>query len=281
MQLGIPYGIGHWKDHLMPKKEAFRILANALDQNINTLDTSPEYGVAEKRIAEFMIRNPEKNFHIISKIKSVNDDENLYIRVRDIVRKNPIVALKNCSSFSLLLHSEADISRSDLVSALDELVASGEISQWGVSLYDSRNAEIAAKIEGCKIVQLPFGFLNPTFGRDGYINMLWLHGKLVHCRSVFTKGLLFNTDLSGDPVGFSLKKFFSLAIEKGVSPASLALSFVISTQGVASAVVGVDRCLHLKDLDENALLKLEKADVAEINDLAKHAILDNVRPEKW
>mgnify|MGYP001238357958 CR=1 FL=1 len=111
VQLGMPYGLGLWKNEMMPEATAFSILDAAWNGGITTLDTSSNYGVAEERIAKFMRLNPSKNFDLISKVKSINNDKNLYIRVRDIVRGNPILGLDNCSSFSLLLHSEGDILR--------------------------------------------------------------------------------------------------------------------------------------------------------------------------
>ena len=68
-QLGMPYGEGIWKQSLMPEEEAFNILSAAWERGITALDTSPDYGLAELRIAKFLSRNPQKQFHVISKIK--------------------------------------------------------------------------------------------------------------------------------------------------------------------------------------------------------------------
>ncbi len=281
VQLGMPYGLGHLRKKAMSRETAFDILNAAWNQKINTLDTSPEYGVSDKRVADYMRKNPEKNFHIISKIKSIIKNDNLYRNIRDVVRGNPTVHLKNCCSFSLLLHSENDIEHPEVVQVLDELVAHGEISQWGVSIYSHHSAVLAAEVEGCKIVQLPFSFLNQSFERKGLLSMLWKKGKLVHCRSVFTQGLLLRAKLSTTAIDASIERFFSYAASKGVSPANLALSFVTSTAGVASSIIGVDSCSHLQDLCENSLASIGKSEISIINKLANHAILDNVKPETW
>ena len=73
VQLGMPYGLGQWRQGLMPESVAFSILDAAWEMGITTLDTSPDYGIAEERIAKYMKINPTKQFHIISKIKSLMD----------------------------------------------------------------------------------------------------------------------------------------------------------------------------------------------------------------
>ena len=65
----MPYGLGSWKRKLMPEAEAFRILNAAWEKGITTLDTSPEYGLAEERVFRFMKENSTRKFHIISKMK--------------------------------------------------------------------------------------------------------------------------------------------------------------------------------------------------------------------
>ena len=64
-QLGMPYG-RHLKQSLMPEEEAFNILSAAWERGITALDTSPDYGLAELRIADITTL---KQFHVISKIK--------------------------------------------------------------------------------------------------------------------------------------------------------------------------------------------------------------------
>ena len=74
VQLGMPYGLGEWKDEVMPESVAFSILDEAWASGINTLDTANSYGLSEERIAKFLRLNPQKSFHVISKFKGYCDN---------------------------------------------------------------------------------------------------------------------------------------------------------------------------------------------------------------
>ena len=67
VQLGTAYGLGKWKQTLMPKSTAFNILHRAWVLGVRTLDTSPDYGVAENRIQSFLEEYPKQKFKIITK----------------------------------------------------------------------------------------------------------------------------------------------------------------------------------------------------------------------
>ena len=108
----MPYGLGSWKRKLMPEAEAFRILNAAWEKGITTLDTSPEYGLAEERVFRFMKENSTRKFHIISKIKNIpSEKHSAQSFIKDWFTKSPFVDLDNCLSLSVLLHNEADIRR--------------------------------------------------------------------------------------------------------------------------------------------------------------------------
>ena len=104
VQLGSPYGLGDWKDKVMPESVAFRILDEAWASGINTLDTASSYGLAEDRIAKFLRQNPQKYFHIISKFKDMGEGSQSALRLDQFVKGSGFVHLPNCSSYHLLFH---------------------------------------------------------------------------------------------------------------------------------------------------------------------------------
>jgi len=191
VQLGMPYGLVRWKNTLMPESEAFAILDAAWEMGITTLDTSPDYGIAEARIAKYMKDNPSKRFHIISKIKNIpaaaGDVQGCF---QDWFDNCPFHGLNSCASLSILLHRETDIYREDVLNELDAAVDVGKLYKWGVSVYGENVARDAAKIDNCALVQLPFGVLNQSFGRNGVIDLLSKAKKSVMVRSIFSQGLL-------------------------------------------------------------------------------------------
>ena len=71
VQLGQPYGHGLWRDETMPESEAYRILDIAWENGINTVDTSR---IHKKRLVTYLKRNPQKQFHVISKIRNLPNE---------------------------------------------------------------------------------------------------------------------------------------------------------------------------------------------------------------
>ena len=190
-QLGMPYGLGKWKHDLMPEGEAFAILDAAWEQGITTLDTSPEYGVAEERIAKYLEENPDKSFHVISKIKTIPDDDRAVgASLQSWFKSCPFINLNNSASLTLMLHRETDIYRNAVIEGLTEMKAQAKLFCWGVSVYKETTARYAAETDSCFVVQLPFGVLNQAFGRNGVIELLSKQKKIVMARSVFSQGLL-------------------------------------------------------------------------------------------
>lgn len=67
VQLGMPYGLGRWKNTLMPESEAFAILDAAWESGLTTLDSSPDYGMAEARLHRWRLlkKNMDKRSEAI------------------------------------------------------------------------------------------------------------------------------------------------------------------------------------------------------------------------
>lgn len=74
---------------------------------------------------------------------------------------------------------------------------------------------------------------------------------MVFVRSVFLQGLVFHTPEDLDPrMDFCrpyLRKYLDLCDKYGLSPAVLALSFVLSVPGVTTAVLGCDNVSQLEN----------------------------------
>jgi aryl-alcohol dehydrogenase-like predicted oxidoreductase len=245
VQLGMPYGLGPWSNTIMPESEAFAILDAAWEIGITTLDTSPEYGMAEARIAKYLAINPNKNFHIISKIKKIPIVDG-YVQscVENWFITCPFLRMTNCASLSLLLHQEADICREEVVGVLNSAVHKERLSGWGVSVYKSNIARVASNIDNCAMVQLPFSAMNQAFGRDGVIKLLSKQRKIVIARSVFLQGLMLKSEDAFDKLGKQdfevLRRLMSCLHQRGVSIQDFAISLAIAENGVSNLVLGAD-----------------------------------------
>ena len=285
-QLGMPYGLGCWKHELMPESEVFTLLDMAWEMGITTLDTSPDYGIAEERIAKYLRANAGKSFHIISKIKHTSTlEKNVKNIFQSYFDACPFTNFDVCSSLSILLHKEADIHRADIVEELDAAVQRGQIMQWGASVYGEGYALDASEIETCSIIQLPFGVLNQSFGRGGCIDRIDSKKTLIHARSVFTQGLLFFEndnlqDLSPE-VRNVLKHVARMAALSGQSKMQLGLRFVLSMAQINGAIIGVDKTEQLSELSEVLANPMGEKDISMLADLSELVQQDDVKPEKW
>ena len=234
----------------MPEREAFKILDAAFERGITSLDTSPDYGLAEARIARYLTTNPDKHFHIISKIKKLEFDANpIDGGFEQWLDNCPFLNLDNCSSISVLLHREKAIRNRRVRDVLSDAVDSKRLRQWGVSIYGPEAALIANTIDACKIVQLPFGPLNQSFARSGLIAQLEGRGKIVIARSVFAQGRLIELikENSEDRCADEdmIVDIRRALVNNGISITNFALSLALSEKGVASVVIGADSPNHI------------------------------------
>lgn len=261
-QLGMPYGEGVWKRSLMPEKEAFNILSAAWERGITAVDTSPDYGLAEFRIAKFLSLNPQKQFHVISKIKRLSSKINPPGKCfRSWLENNPFKGFQNCLSLSLLLHNEFDIFNDSIVAELQKFSANGNIDHWGLSVYGKKAAKHTLKVSDCKFIQLPFGVLNQEFGQSGLLKILSNQNKILFARSVFSRGLIsLPTDhLPGigereQKIIFDLKQFLDV---KQYSIYKFAIEFALNEPAVDHVVVGADSVEQLNAwFDEGESIKV-------------------------
>ena len=285
-QFGMPYGLGRWKNDLMPEAEVFALLDMAWEMGITTIDTSPDYGIAQARIAKYLRANAGKRFHIISKIKDISGAGK---NVKDIFQSYfdacPFTNFDFCSSLSVLLHRETDIYHPDIRKELDAAVRRGQIIRWGVSVYGEAYAKDASEIETCSIVQLPFGVLNQSFAHGGCIDYLNSNTTLIHARSIFTQGLLFceNDDLRAQSPGVRaivnhVERMGSLS---GQSKMQLGLRFVFSMPKIQSATIGVDKTEQLSEVYDVIANPIQENDNSRLASLFGYVQPDDVKPETW
>jgi len=286
VQLGMPYGIGRWKDALMPEKNAFAILDAAWEMGITTLDTSPNYGIAEERIAKYMLQNPNKEFHVISKIKEIDGNNQNVSRCLDAwAKNNPLLKVAELGSLSVLLHKENDIYRDSIVENLERLKKQKYFSCWGISVYSENAARHAALVPQCDIVQLPFSILNQSFNDNGVLKLLEKRQKITHARSIFTKGLLFLDALGltgiSEETSHAINLAKELSYKQNQTLMQFALNFALSFKQIKSGIIGADDPQQLAELSDCCGFISNSLDLNLICKVAKDIPPADVRPELW
>lgn len=248
VQLGIEYGLG--EHSAKPTEEAaFAILDKAVDLGVNTLDTANNYGESEAVIGRWLTKRRaegKKLPYIVTKVGPLNHGS--YDALRDDVMYQLEGCMKRLCIDKLdifMLHSfeDYDQDRDALQKIFAEIKSQGLYDYSAISAYSRHDYGVIAE-SGFDATQIPINVFDWGQIENGGIQKLADSGMMIFTRSVFLQGLVFHTPEDLDPrMDFCfpyLKRFIELYKEFELSPAALALSFVLSLPGVTQAVMGCD-----------------------------------------
>ena len=135
-------------------------------------------------------------------------------------------------------------------------------------------------------IQIPSNVFDNKEIREGKIKALSDMGVSVFVRSVYLQGLLFR-DLDTLPEKLvcardAIEAIHRLANDNGISVASLALSYIRDTEGVASLVMGAETPEQVR---ENVSLfnapKLSKSVMDKITEISEAVPTIVIRPWEW
>lgn len=254
VQLGMTYGLGEDKEKPSEEK-AFGILDRAMELGVNTLDTANNYGDSEAVIGRWLTKcrqEGKKLPWVVTKIGPL--EHGSFAKLRDDVlyqiegcRKNLGMDTLDC----VMIHDFADYDRDrdNVRKVFEELKDTGLIASSGISAYSRHDYSVIAD-SGFDSVQIPLNVFDWSQIENGGLQRLADSGMLVFVRSVFLQGLVFHTPEDLDPrMDFCfpyLRRYLELCEEFRLSPAVLALSFVLSAPGVTTAVLGCDNANQLQ-----------------------------------
>lgn len=243
VQLGIDYGIVG-STQKPTQDAAFTVLDAAAKLGVNTWDTANNYGDSERVIGNWIGagRGPKPN--IITKIGPLDHSSAAALR-DDILRQTE----KCCKDLQverldmLMLHDFNDYAKNPDVctKVFQELKASGVIRTSAISTYSEYDYNVLAESE-FDAMQIPLNVFDWGKQETGEMEALEKAGKAVFTRSVFLQGLVFmDPQKLPEKMAFckpTLEKYQALCKEFEVSPAVLALSYVLSVPAVTSVVLG-------------------------------------------
>ena len=248
VQLGLTYGLGEHAEK--PTEEAaFAILDKAVDLGVNTLDTANNYGDSEAVIGRWIAKRKAegKELHwIVTKIGPMKRGS------YDILRDDVMYQVDGCMTRlgidkidCLMLHNFEDYSenRDAMQKIFTDLKAQNLYDYSAISAYSRHDYGVIAE-SGFDATQIPLNVFDWSQIGNGGLHKLADSGMMIFTRSVFLQGLVFHTPEDLDPrMDFCfpyLNRFIELYKEFELSPAALALSFVLSLPGVTQAVMGCD-----------------------------------------
>jgi aryl-alcohol dehydrogenase-like predicted oxidoreductase len=248
VQLGLTYGLGEHAEK--PTEEAaFEILDKAVDLGVNTLDTANNYGESEAVIGRWLTKRRaegKKLPYIVTKVGPLNHGS------YDILRDDVMYQLEGCMKRLcidkldiFMLHDFEDYNkdRDALQKIFAEIKSQGLYDYSAISAYSRHDYSVIAE-SGFDATQIPINVFDWGQIENGGMQKLADSGMMIFTRSVFLQGLVFHTPEDLDPrMEFCfpyLRRFIELYKEFELSPAALALSFVLSLPGVTQAVMGCD-----------------------------------------
>ena len=235
-------------------QEARRILDEAKDCGIDTLDTAIEYGESEAVLGRLGIGG----LRVISKLPAVPTSAE---HVASWVQAQFAASLKRLGVShleGLLLHRPDQLKepRGDaLWTALMGLREQGLVRRIGVSIYS--HEELPALTEGRRfdLVQAPLNILDRSLVDSGWAQRLKEQGTELHVRSPFLQGLL----LMGPARPARFDRWQSLwqqwhgwLDQHGISPLQASLRYCLSLPHVDRVVVGVESAAQLREIVDAA-----------------------------
>ena len=287
VEIGIPYGIGvKSAADMLPVMEAIRLLHTALASGINFFDTARLYGESEKIIGQ-AFHGMREQVVICTKCRHLtNQDGNLppEHKLKTLIESSldeSLTALQTDYVDVLMLHqATSGILHNDAIPVIFEnLKKSGKIRATGISTYIPEETKQAIESGVWDVIQLPFNMMDQR--QKEFFPLAEKNGVGLVIRSVLLKGLLSSKGKNLHPALSGVEKHikrYDRLLEGVAYPLStLAVKFVLSFSGIATALVGIDSFEYLQQaldaangeyLDENQLelaLKLAFADPEFIN----------------
>jgi aryl-alcohol dehydrogenase-like predicted oxidoreductase len=271
VQFGLDYGITNHGGQIKID-EVKKILAFAKANRVAVLDTAADYGESEKILGMTDI----DNYKIITKTISLKDDIE---EVIDGVYRS-LENLNQEKLEGLLIHNIDDISNKQfdaLFNKLNELKIKGVINKIGFSTYTPDQIDFLLENFEFDLIQVPFNVFDIRLMQGGQLNALKNKGIEIHARSIFLQGVLLGFENHTSYFSTWKEQFskYQLTVkESGLTLLEYALNFVLNTQEIDKALVGVDNEKQLKEIVQ-AIKVRNNLDAFSINDL------DLLNPSLW
>lgn len=255
VQFGLDYGVSNLLGK--PKlTDSLNILDFASKSGVVFIDTAFSYGDAEEILGRFIARNKlAKKIKIISKLKPNIFGERLveknkYKIIKWEIEKS-LAKLGLDSLDGYLLHTPQYIYDAKIVAALKRCKKEGLIKNFGVSIYDEKDALYAVSKAKVDYIQIPYSVFDQRLDRTDFFRLAKSNHVKVFARSAFLQGLVFIAN-KNIPVRLRrargyLERFDKITAKYGFSRAQAALSFSLGNPDIDQVVIGVDSLSQLKE----------------------------------
>lgn len=241
-QFGLDYGINN-KRGKIPPEEVFKILEEAGESGIDTLDTAYAYGDSEKIIGEYL-KKKKSHFKVISKLPPCDIEQAAKFFTISLEH------LKTDKLYGYLLHEfETYPEIIEKLKVLEKFKKSDKVSKIGFSLYypEQLKSLISNNIH-FDIIQIPYNIFDQRF--LPFFPLLKKRHIEVHIRSVFLQGLILKSpqEINNQFIKIKdkLSAIHSLSQESNIPISALCLNFAVTNKFIDKVIIGIDNIEHLR-----------------------------------
>jgi aryl-alcohol dehydrogenase-like predicted oxidoreductase len=272
-----PLGIGGWLTfgERLDERQSHAVLDAAFDAGIRLIDLADSYadGEAERVVGRWLRGKPRHEIVLTSKVfwptGPSADDRGLGRRHIARAIERSLVNLGTDHLDVYFCHREdPDTPLGETARAMSELCAMGKIRHWGTSVWSPRR-QLALQAR-CRwsgltpplVEQLPYSVLERWIERRT-LPLLQLLRMGVFCFSPLAGGLLSGKYGAGIPSGSraeqrpdlrealaareaTCRRFAALAERWGLSPATLAIAWILRQERVSSVLLGCSSAEQVK-----------------------------------
>jgi diketogulonate reductase-like aldo/keto reductase len=247
-------GLGTWHMGEAARNRAAEVTALKLgiDLGLSLIDTAEMYadGGAEEVVAEALAGRRD-DVYLVSKVYPQNASRNGAVAACE----RSLRRLKTDHLDLYLLHWRGSVPLAETIDAFEHLKRDGKIGAWGVSNFDATDmAELAALTNGANCV------VNQVLYHLGERGIEW--DTLAACARANVMVMAYSPLGQGQLLQH--KALSQLASKHAVSPAAIALAFVLRQPGV----IAIPKATQLEHVRANALaltVQLDDADLAALD----------------
>ena len=235
-----------------PRLPVKKMLDLAKNLGIDTLDTSPRYGFAEKMIGQYH-KESTNIYKVSTKVDNLepSSKKSPYQINKSVL--NSIQDLNVDSLETLYLHqNEIDIiSDKKIMNSLENLKVEGYVKKIGVSVYSTEECNFALQSKVYDVIQLPVSILDSHIYSQ--INHLGFSKEIV-ARSIFLQGVLLNREhimeriKHADDLTLFLRNLDEIAIKYKYNLVDLAVAYVAGLPMIDYFIVGTSSGRNLEKI---------------------------------
>ena len=265
---------GAFSNKRINENEIKKVLKICKKFEIDTFDTSPDYGNSEKILGNLA----GDNLKIITKIpkfEEIGNNANTFFedlfykstenlktkKIYAVLFRNPTSLLKNISLWNLA----------------ERYKRNGKIKKIGITIYDPKELSIIYNLLKPDIVQTPYNFFDRRIETSGWIEKLFKDDVEIHCRSIFLQGLLLKKSLPEElSENKDIWKKYQLWLKaNNLSALEVCLNFFSNKKEISKIIVGIDSADNLNKI---FLTKKKKFEIPKWLNKVNEKITD---PRKW